>query len=387
MNYKISIDEYVRYTFCIALLSFIFITPYSLYHIFTILPICFLPFLALFLKKNYSELSIKQIRYLSIAWGIIFLSSMLIGKLPPPVYFILLACSYAFISCRIAEREKIAKLFLSIYTTILSLSLIEYIFYLCGWYISLGNANRIGVDIYNYIQLPLNLIQISNISRFQSLANEPGLIGTLNALLLFNLNRESYTKEYLILIITGLFTLSLAFYILLILHFLISLKSLKSIAISSLIVSLIVIFAISNQDKSEIQNLIWRIELGKDADNRTSNQFKMEYEEFLDSKECWFGKGLGALNALNIVDGGNDGIYRLTYEVGYIGIFLLIIVYSYIIYSSKGNKSASIFFIIAFWLSFYQRSGIIQPHYILVAAMPYLNMSSSNRIINNKYYT
>lgn len=381
MNPVIKINDFVKYSFCLAVLVFIFVAEYSMYHVFSILPICLIPGVVFLVQRNYPYLSVKQCFSLSIAWGSIFLFSLFSEEIPAPVNIILFICCIVFLSRSMDERRSIAELFVRVYVVVLSISLLEYLLYLNGYYHSLGIVVREGVVKYDYIQLLFNIIRVPDLNsftRFQSLANEPGFVGTLNALLLFNINNKNYKKEYWILVLTGVFTLSLAFYILFFVYIISIIKSKKNILIVILTISILSFLVIMNSDRPEIQYVKYRFELGEDADNRTTEQFKLVYEQFQESNDRWLGNGLESLQKINIVDGGNDGIYRLTYEIGYIGIILLIISYSYIIWKSKGKKMKTLFFLVAFWASFYQRAGLLQPQYIIVAAMPFLDFKSTS---------
>ena len=53
------------------------------------------------------------------------------------------------------------------------------------------------------------------IFRFQSLTEEPGVVGTLCAFILFTIDRKKYKKEFYIFCLAGILSLSLAFYLLL----------------------------------------------------------------------------------------------------------------------------------------------------------------------------
>lgn len=371
-----SLRNFTVVSFCIALWAFLFIAPYSMYHVISILPICLLPCLKFFVQKQYAIESVKQCAVFFLSWSIIFFASIANGVFPAPVNFILLLCSSVYLISSQDERRDIAELFLRGYTLVLAISLVEYFLYLAGFSLQLGTVVRPGVVVYQYIQLPFNLIQESTggigVTRFQSLVNEPGLVGTLNALLLYNIDRKAYMKEYIILILTGLFTASLAFYLLFTFYIITSLKSVKAIGASLVVVLLIYTLYVFNQDHPTVRYMQYRIELGEDADNRTSDQFENLYAQFKNSDSKWLGNGLDSVSQMKISDGGNDGVKKITFEVGYIGIFLLLLSYTYIICRNRQTFPKRIVFLIVFWMSFYQRAGILFPYYALVIAMPYL---------------
>lgn len=385
-----SIQQYTKISFCVALWIYIFIASYSLYHVTTILPVCLLPCLVFVMRKNFALQSFKQTLAIFFSWGLIFLFSLMQGVFPAPVNYILLLCGCVYIICSYDERKSIADLFLRGYTIILAISFIEYLLYLNGFSLQLAVLNRPGPTMYQYIQLPFNLIQkpTSNVglTRFQSLANEPGLVGTLNALLLFNINRKEYKKEYYILIITSLFTLSLAFYVLFVFYIVSSLRSIRNIGFAIIIIMGIYGIYLLNQDRPEVKYVQYRIELGEDADNRTSDQFETIFKQFRASNFKWLGKGMDSLLQMNITDGGNDGIKKLTYEVGYVGILLLFISYSYVICKNRRSNAERIIFLIAFWASFYQRAGLLSPFYALLIAMPYLDKKPLKSLKGNYLY-
>ena len=253
----------------------------------------------------------------------------------------------------------------------------EYVFYLQGMYIPIGLAHRDSRDAYDLIQGLFNFFSLymEGVTRFQSLAEEPGLIGTLCALLLFVVDRRKHRKAFWIFIVAGVLTFSLAFYVLFALYLISLMRSRKGIVLGLLCILTLVVTLKILEETDTVQHFMGRIEMGKDADNRTSDRFDKHFNEMINSSDVWFGKGCQSLKYLQLYDGGNAGGRVLFYQIGVVGMALLFFIYTYLLLRKKGINIISVFFIVAFWASFYQRETISVPYNIIVFFTPLANKS------------
>lgn len=113
-------------------------------------------------------------------------------NLCPPVLLQLFCLMYAIFFLRISYelQARIIKCFAWVLAMLLTCSVVEYIIYeTTGWGIVLGQATRVTTVRESYFtNLAFNLIGADRVgvgARFQSIADEPGRIGTLCGMLLF----------------------------------------------------------------------------------------------------------------------------------------------------------------------------------------------------------
>ena len=324
-------------------------------------------------KKNFVE----ALLYFS-AWGIVYALSFIVNHQLPStslLIFMLYGTSYLLMSDDI--KQQTFSMFVKVFAVILALGIMEYVFYLQGMYIPIGLAHRDSRDAYDLIQGLFNFFSLymEGVTRFQSLAEEPGLIGTLCALLLFVVDRRKHRKAFWIFIVAGVLTFSLAFYVLFALYLISLMRSRKGIVLGLLCILTLVVTLKILEETDTVQHFMGRIEMGKDADNRTSDRFDKHFNEMINSSDVWFGKGCQSLKYLQLYDGGNAGGRVLFYQIGVVGMALLFFIYTYLLLRKKGINIISVFFIVAFWASFYQRETISVPYNIIVFFTPMANKS------------
>ena len=355
--------------------------PYSVLYvpiitiILLLLPLC-MPIVS---KHRIATRNFVEALIYFSTWVLIYGISVLINKRAPTNSLLLfMLYGTSFLLMRDSIKQMTFRIFVRVFAVLLALGIIEYLFFLQGLYIPIGIATReITVGEYDLLQCLFNFFSLfdEGFTRFQSLAEEPGLIGTLCALLLFVIDRKEFRFSFWIFIIAGMLTLSLAFFVLLLLYIISQMRSAKGM-ISALVCSLVLVATIQFfEDTEGVQHFMGRLEMKENADNRTSDQFDRHLTEMMNSSHVWLGEGYGAISDLHISDGGNAGAKVLFYHIGVVGILLLLVTYTYLIFRKKGINAVSIFFLIAFWASFYQRETITVPYYIIVFFTPLLTQN------------
>jgi len=223
----------------------------------------------------------------------------------------------------------------------------------------------------------------NTIFRLQAMYDEPGLLGTIAALILLTEKVNLQKKTNIIIFIGGLMSLSLAFYLLITFFYLFYIKKYFKI-IMLLILSIGIIYMVlPNRIQNEIKiRTIDRLSLkddgtikGYNRDAKNSNN----YEHWKESNVFHFLFGINA-NA----DGSSSWKNILIYH-GYIGFILLITIYFLIfqLWAYKLNYDTLIF-IFLFFLSFLQRPNIISPVYILIFSYAMIVLSRNNKIMEIK---
>lgn len=258
--------------------------------------------------------------------------------------------------------------FVKSFSFILAISLIEFIIYsMTGYGIVLySSIVRPGESQVILSQLIFNLLtdsDVLSIYRFQSLCEEPGVIGTICGLLIF-LTRDNklYQKQYYIFLLAGLLSFTLAFYVLFFIH-LLNKSSFKF----KYIFIFCIIIALGMHYFGEFVNdfILLRI-VGNDfssIDNRASSDFSLQFQAALDKGDLWFSNYNKGYN----IHGA--GLKMFIWRYGIISLVLLFCSYSYIFWKwAKRYKSTilkTIAFFLAFWISFYQRHYITNMEYVL----------------------
>lgn len=192
--------------------------------------------------------------------------------------------------------------------------------------------------------------------RLCGIFNEPGALGTVCALLYICTFKKSKPIEKALLIITGIMTFSFAFFLMLIL-FLAAyffLKNPRNIIVLVVMAAIILMLPYIDFHNDALNETAARFAItsnGFAGDNRTSNEFDLEYEKFKNSKYLWFGRGAGVTLATGTAS------YKSNYVVPYgiLGTVFLLgsWLWAALCYSKKERHCLLYDFF--FFLSLYQR--------------------------------
>ena len=215
--------------------------------------------------------------------------------------------------------------------------------------------------------------------RFYSLFDEPGVLGTLSAFLLWANQYNFKDKRCLIIFIGSLFTFSMAFYILSVFGWICSTK----IKLSSLIIRIslfllvcLVLATFLSDNLAFQQSILYRIANFEETGvhSRTSYEFNLLWSDFIVSPSVFFGLGSGAVDEL----GGNTSYRFFVLEYGVIGLILLISAY-YCNIRKKNYLALMTLFI--FILSFLQRPALFTAANIFLFTCIVRNFETKNQAV------
>lgn len=392
---------------CPRLLTFAFVgfalstllAPFSIYAFPNYLYVFFFVFLILTLISYNKQPSIftkdkvrhKQVKLWSIAWLVMFGFCLLHLHMPPQRYWPYFFYGILFFKLDIIIQKKIVSTFVRVLALLLAISIVEFLVYhFTHVGIVLGEVIRNSVTFREIpiTQLPFNMIEQSVVMpRFCGLAEEPGLIGTLSAFLLFYTDgKTKYRIHSCVFLLAGFLSMSLAFFILLMIFLTNKLRSLKQILIS-FVVGCAIIFTLYHFFQDQFQEMIVERIAGETIetiDNRSSDTFDNYFMKSVKSSQILWGTG-GYLPE-DIFGRTSDGGYskgiagakKWIYQYGL--ICFIIIFFAYIrIYKANRNRILICWdyaFLISFWLSFYQRETILETYTFLA----YFGVSLNNRI-------
>lgn len=244
----------------------------------------------------------------------------------------------------------------------------------CSFVFSLGLPYQVldyyggnGSDDWYYVFYYYSILSVRYDGvRLCGLFNEPGYFGTFLALFLIAGNCNFKKIENVILLVAGCFTLSFAFFLLIIMYYLFRLaKNPRRILLAAVVVFLL-LYILPIIAK---QNEFWAFFLERfkfedghlSGDNRTNDFFLPYWNKFLNGGPILFGYGSGYLNEIGT---GALSYKCVILEHGFVGVTLfwgtlLLTVW-------KDIKSSAFVFIVLFFLSIYQRPNVMAIYYLLL---------------------
>ncbi len=294
------------------------------------------------------------------AWLLVFLISTIINVCPVHLaLYLQVIFGTLFVAVNDDLRKSVFVDFVRLYCIFLVLSFVEYALYFVGANFSLGTVYR-GDNPSPFINSLFNLIRVST-PRFQSLAEEPGVIGTINGFLFHILQSKEYRKQKYIVLLTGIFTFSIAFYVICFISIISSNRR--------LIVKVIPLFAVVGilmLFPSLTEQFILDRVVEERIDNRTHVQFQEMFDRANSNGELLLGKGYQAYYKELKEWDGSAGATVFIYQYGWFGVIVIFLCYLFIYVRGTPISRYSLVFFLIFWLSFYQRQFIYQPFYLLI---------------------
>ena len=227
--------------------------------------------------------------------------------------------------------------------------------------------------------------------RLCGLFNEPGYLGTIVALILIIEDCNLKKVGNVIMLLAGVLTFSLAFYVLLIIYFLMRMiKNVTTVIITVCAFALIFNYIQNTQfEDPQVQYLVNRFKFDKttgemSGDNRTSYDFELAYQRMIDDGDLLLGKGSDSMEGKFTA---TSSYKALIYKHGLIGFIVIVgsmFIASYPI--AKRNREALIF-LLCFFVSIYQRPNVFTLVYfcLLFGGLAYLKEKSlTTKLIENE---
>lgn len=225
--------------------------------------------------------------------------------------------------------------------------------------------------------------KIQNI-RFYGFFDEPGTLGTLIGMIfLFDNNYKILKKERIILLISGLLTLSMAFYIFLFLKFLVfPINFFKKIGIGVLLFLVIVYGNFYLKKNYEILYKNTYLRVIKQENNRTSKKAKIILDKFYKTDNFYLGTGKNFNISYPKVD--ISSWHNIVYQKGFLGLSILICYIFYITQFFKRNNQIKLLILI-FMISIYQRPRILMylNFLILLSGIEYYEWTYKRNLVKN----
>lgn len=285
--------------------------------------------------------------------------------------------SIFFLALKPVEQMRIFYHFVNILTVIYAIGLISYLLSVLGLNIRLGTAIAPNTFKNPYYVFFGHVEETGlPIYRFSSIFDEAGVVGTINGLILSITGISFRNMKSVILLLAGLISFSLAFYIILLLIML-STMNLKKIILS--IIVLIVIVTITKDRFSELIASRLVIQNGRlVGDNRTDIEFDTFYDLFISKggNDLIFGRGVGY--AQSIEDSAGVSSYKtVVLNYGIVGVVLFVGFYLFSVWFNFRTKQEW-FVCFIFIISAYQRPDLLYYYCltIFIGGLAYLRLNS-----------
>ena len=266
-----------------------------------------------------------------------------------------------YISLKKEEQIRVFDYFVSILAIIYAIGLGSYFLRLLGLNIPIGTAMALNPSANPYL-VYFGHIEETDVPtivyRFCSIFDEAGVVGTLNGLILASIGISKRNIKSIIILLAGLISFSLAFYVILIFILLYNLNIKYFIITSLLTLSL---FLFSGDIFTELIANRFAVEDGKFVgDNRTDPAFDDYYNDFIakGGNNLIFGKGAGTFQKEKEEEMGPSSYKTKVIDIGILGIGLILSFYIFSILSIYNTKKGW-FLGFVFIVSAYQRPDLI----------------------------
>lgn len=275
-----------------------------------------------------------------------------------------------FLSLNFRCRNWIYDKYIKLLSVLFVLGIVEYILINAGIDFFWGTYVREEMEFYQGIFTSIPIYYREVPARFMAFCEEPGLVGTLSFFILITMDRLKYKKEFYIILVAGVLSFSMAFYLLGLLYYLLYFRkyllSIKSILIITILVSFAMYFMWDVID----YRLLERVN-SKDAieslDNRNSEVVNKKFNEYVKSSDIFLGVGHRTYyDWKKKTENISVGLKEQLFMYGIVGVLMMFLIFSFIYLKYNGENNKNLKIIILYWVSFYQRSYWLFPPLIIV---------------------
>lgn len=295
---------------------------------------------------------------------IYFLLGFCRGTSAWPIYF-----AYALIPClKIDVLSSTYRSFRFLIIIVFSLSLVNLLLLLFG--VSLPSQNIEPLNTlkpYGYIQYPFIIFPMTAedgaFSRFCSVFDEPGVVGTLAGMILCVEKYSMHKIGNIILLIAGLLSMSLYFFVISFLFVLLQTKTKKIFILC--VIGFCVYILTSNIDffNDYLWNRLVMTDDGKfQGDNRNSTEFLRLFNNSFNDIRIILGYGSDYVK--NYQESASIQLFIL--RDGILFVLLFLIGYINLAFKYIKPRSRLLFFLIFLVGTLYQRPGFCNPEFLLL---------------------
>lgn len=248
--------------------------------------------------------------------------------------------------------------FVKIFSYILFLGLITYFI---RFIVSLPSFKILPLNAAKEIMYSVYLFDVSPpqilFPRYMSMFDEPGVVGTICAMLISYKRIELRTFSGIVLMLSGLFSFSLAFYIILFLNIAFNQKTYTRILF--LTVSLFLLTSEAGIFDTYVFSRLKIVDGKLSGDNRVQTYFSRNYDYFVEKggDDLIFGRGPGSDVLDDKYNAGGSSYKYLVYRHGIVGVSLFLLFFIFVM-AKISFSFRGVFFLIVFILLAYQRPDV-----------------------------
>lgn len=202
--------------------------------------------------------------------------------------------------------------------------------------------------------------------RFYGFFDEPGVLGTLAAIVLLGSKYDFRKKENIFILLGGIFTFSLAFYVVTILGYLINSILMKRVKQTAIVVfSILSLFPFLLTIEAFKLSILYRLtNFNQSVQERNGVLLDQFYNSFLETSHIYFGESLNFFSENSVLREGQSYKFFII-EYGFLGLIILILLYVFLIDLKKINLYI-LFTLFVFLVLFTQRPFMFTPWGILL---------------------
>lgn len=275
--------------------------------------------------------------------------------------------------------------FINIYSVIIAISIIVWIGVLLGIVPQMGmieSSNSLKTDyyrVYPFVIVP----NVWGYFRFCGPFDEPGVVGTMSSIFLYIIDFNKKDKRFYPLLISGLLSLSLFFYVSIFLYYLV--RGFSHFELRKLLIFSALLFAFYGLTRNNdvMSEAIWnRIEWNSEkktiaGDNRTDEALEELYRDKQFTRNYWFGDPQA--DTYQSYFEGSSSYKIVVFKAGmvFFGLYLLF----FILLAGKYlNKKELLLFIVMIITVEYQRPWIFGTGYLFLFSYYARNSQISDEI-------
>lgn len=227
-----------------------------------------------------------------------------------------------------------------------------------------------------------------SLNRFYSVFNEPGVVGTFSAFVLFGLRYNIRSKYFWFILIPTLFTYSLAFYVLALigfLYFTIRKRSLSNfVVVTLLLLGVIILFSSNDAFQQRVIDRLYGKSMEDNMDTRLSYMASYLYDSILWTKDFFIGLGSNRMEQMFFIHGSSYKVFIL--QRGFLAVLALVLMYISFIRIRNYMNLDSYVLLFIFIISFMQRPSAFSSWQMLLFCCILTCLSHNKEYKKNAIY-
>lgn len=249
------------------------------------------------------------------------------------------------------------------------------------------------LKIYDYTAYPFLVIPgygisaVTQIGRFCGPFDEPGVVGTVGVILLYIEKFNLRKWQNIIILISGLISFSLFFYLATLVfatYFVFFDNSRFIVKVLTIIgLTTLLFFSFQNEDMNDY---IWnRVQWDSEkstivGDNRAIDGLDSYFNKIQGTKVFYWGLGLIDKNLMKSFD-GSAGYRNAILRYGFVSSALYCLFFFLFAYKQIGYRREYLLFLLIFITTLYQRPGLLLIHYIYLFVV-FIMLNSKRELLN-----